>query len=124
MKRWILVLGSALIGLKANAQIPVPNYITVGQVNLLSNFQDKLYVNFGGPGMAYPALGGLVGFQFVPSIRYQQNPTGSNLTPLLGWQPYWRKNRLQINSCAYYSSGEWSWGFGLGYSIQAQKKAQ
>ncbi len=89
----------------------------IGQLNVLTNMNQALYLNCGGPGFSSTRETSSFGLQFVPTLKYQKAATGSPITPGLGIQAYSRFNHWQLNVASFYQapSARWNLAFGLGY---------
>jgi hypothetical protein len=89
----------------------------VGQLNILTNLNQSLYLNCGGPGFVSTRETSSLGLQFVPTLKYQKTTSGSPVTPGLGVQAYSRFNHWQINVASFYQApkANWNLAFGLGY---------
>ncbi len=89
----------------------------VGQLNILTNLDQAIYFNCGGPGFVSTRGTTSLGIQFVPTLKYQKVAVGSPFTPGLGIQAYSRFNHWQVNVGAFYKapSAQWNLAFGLGY---------
>jgi hypothetical protein len=109
MKR--LGLGLLWLGsLSAYAEsVPARFNRPVGQLNILTNLDQAIYMNCGGPGFVSTRGTTSLGLQFVPTLKYQKVAVGSPITPGLG---------VQVNAGAFYkaSTAQWNLAVGLGYA--------
>lgn len=89
----------------------------MGQLNILTNLDQAIYVNCGGPGFVSTRGTTCLGLQFVPTLKYQKVAVGSSITPGLGIQAYSRFNHWQVNVGTFYKapSAQWNLAVGLGY---------
>lgn len=86
-----------------------------------------MYTNFGGPGVKWNFKHFSIGFNMMPSLRFENQPNTPLITPILGTGPqlYLLKNRrLIISAPMYYIANRQMWTFngGIGYVITTKKK--
>lgn len=86
-----------------------------------------MYTNFGGPGLKWNFKYFSIGFNMMPSLRFENQPKTPLVTPILGTGPqlYLLKNRrLIISVPMYYIASRQMWTFtgGIGYVITTKKK--
>ncbi len=86
-----------------------------------------MYTNFGGPGLRFNFKHFSVGYNMMPSLRFENNiPNTPLVTPILGTGPqlyFLKKKKLVLSFPAYYVTSDHKWTFtaGIGYVLTNKK---
>ena len=86
-----------------------------------------VYTNFGGPGVKWNFKYFSIGWNMMPSLRFEHQAKTPLVTPILGTGPqiYLLKNRrLILSAPMYYIASRQMWTFngGIGYVLTTKKK--
>lgn len=112
-----------------NAQEPsaaaTPTVVIEGQVALTTNGKG-VYLNLGGPGVRFTFANFALGFNLMPTLRFQKEEPKSFVTPLLGFGPQLylpKSKRLVLSLPLYYNTtkNRWLLTAGLGYLFTKPK---
>ncbi len=91
-----------------------------GQIAVTTNGK-AVFTNFGGPGLRFNFKHFSIGYNMMPSLRFEATSGHSFVAPMLGTGPqiYLLKKKLVISAPAYYSAitQEWTYSVGLGYVL-------
>jgi len=96
-----------------------------GQIVVTTNGK-AVFTNFGGPGLRFNFKHFSIGYNMMPSLRFEENSGHSLVTPMLGTGPqiYLFRKKMVISAPAYYNAvtHEWTYSVGLGYVLTNGKK--
>jgi len=85
-----------------------------------------MYTNFGGPGLRFNFEYFSIGYNMMPSLRFENQTNTPLVTPILGTGPqlyFLKKKKLVLSFPAYYlaSNHEWTFTAGIGYVLTNKK---
>jgi hypothetical protein len=104
---------------------PKTQFNIEGQIAITTNGQGIFY-NMGGPNVKFNFSKVSLAINMMPSLRFQNDPVKSVVTPMLGFGPqlYFLKNKKFLLSFpAYYntSNNQWIFTAGVGYVLTKKK---
>lgn len=126
MIKRLLCAAVVLITTTANAQEEKKfEWSMDGQVVCATNGVG-MFTNFGGPGLRFNFKHFSVGYNMMPTLRFENQANVPLVTPILGTGPqfyFLKKKKLVLSFPAYYLASEHKWTYtaGIGYVLTNKK---
>ena len=123
--RSIIIAGLLVVSVQVKAQTSF-ELMPTGQVNLIIDQEQSLYLNIGGPTLyLFESPTSKAGIVFTPSLKFT-NEESLKVTPANGAGVFWqsKKSGLKISLLGFYDTANepWNLAFGIGKVFKPSKK--
>ena len=123
--RSIIIAGLLVVSVQVKAQTSF-ELMPTGQVNLIIDQEQSLYLNIGGPTLyLFESPTSKSGIVFTPSLKFT-NEESLKVTPANGAGVFWqsKKSGLKISLLGFYDTTNepWNLAFGIGKVFKPSKK--
>lgn len=123
--RSIIIAGLLAVSVQVKAQTSF-ELMPTGQVNLIIDQEQSLYLNIGGPTLyLFESPTSKSGIVFTPSLKFT-NEESLKVTPANGAGVFWqsKKSGLKISLLGFYDTANepWNLAFGIGKVFKPSKK--
>lgn len=123
--RSIIIAGLLVVSVQVKAQTSF-ELMPTGQVNLIIDQEQSLYLNIGGPTLyLFESPTSKSGIVFTPSLKFT-NEESLKVTPANGAGVFWqsKKSGLKISLLGFYDTANepWNLAFGIGKVFKPSRK--
>ena len=123
--RSLIIVGLLVLSLQVKAQVSF-EFMPTGQVNLIIDQEQSLYLNIGGPTLyLFESPTSKSGIIFTPSLKFT-NEESLKVIPANGAGIFWQSKNsgLKISLLGFYDTANepWNLAFGIGKVFKTSKK--